>query len=326
MPTAVGSVSGLTHISRCCCRAVLAAVILFGTAPALLADLPVWEGVDSLMESPAQRAFLTPDRSRLVLLLEEGDADKVIEIPLRNQLLPSVELELSMVPERLPDIAYRYTLGNGSGAIDPIGMWSIVAPQSAQIEVAHDIRGPHPPWAAWVASVPVARQARLGSDLPPGRYVTWLRHEHSGEVSEAIAPGEEMNGFVVRSNFKPGFTTAYFYQGEYISLDPTWPLDLQYQLKDFWEDVSLRQPTLLVIGPALADDASVEAVLKNYRMGIEALLVEGRLDDSSPLISILDRLAQGEPAPREWPQFATGLEEEIAVGLGFALGADTDDR
>ena len=286
-------------------------------------SLPSWPGErEAKARLHSERVFLSQDGASVKVVLGSGEETEIVEVPLLNQMLPTVRC--SMIRVAGETYSYTYYLENGRSARDPIGRWSLVVPMEAETLTQHRNVSASQHWGSSTASAPVGLQ--IIPETPNGKYVTWVANYQEDRERPVILPGRSAGGFELSSNFLPGFTTAYFLHWRYVSLDREWPDAVQAQIADFWNSPLRRNRHLLTFGPQFAGTEPDSVIAEHFLKGLRVLAERALIDvDSAFIRDVVDILSRAniEPVPDEEriilhsPQ--TEFEEEIATALQLSL-------
>lgn len=180
-------------LRRCVTSCWLLALALSG-ASLLASDSPLTAGLPSLPTWPGdaskvvgqQRAFLTDDGTEVVVLLERETGLEEVRVPLRNRILPSLAVSIDRLVSG--GFRYRYEVRNLAESSDEMGVWSLVAPVKAPIEMNH-LAPFETRWGGAAHRAPIADMITPGAE--PGRYVSWIAATWEGrEGRPTLKPGE----------------------------------------------------------------------------------------------------------------------------------------
>ena len=156
-----------------------------------------------------------------------------------------------------------------------------------------------------------------------GRFARW-----STSLDEyPIRVGGEAAGFVVKSSFRPGWTTAYVGAGEGIRLPSATPGPVREEITVLARP-EIKNSLVLTMGPKFSPDATPQWVASDWNLGIQKLLNRGRLSrDSAYVQGLLVALAAVAAADSAIPfqvktQPATPEEREINRIVHLAFGVD----
>src|SRR5262249_15536881 len=112
-----------------------------------------------------QYVFLSPNQDTLIVRLpvEENNLDgplRVVQIPLYNQLHPSIHMTMSSSEPRR--YRYSYTVSNSPKAKDRIGTWALVVPvEDEAFEMSHFRAPQNKGWSGKNRSV-MSKAPRVG--------------------------------------------------------------------------------------------------------------------------------------------------------------------
>lgn len=286
-----------------------------------LADpVPFWPEANRIpANSSEQYVFLTRDKHTIVVLVPENremgltGPKKIIKVPIRNDLAPSVSAQVARAPSG--NFTYQYTIQNRPSAKDAIGAFTLIVPPSdPNLEVRGLVSNGEASWrGAAPHGPPIAKQA-VFPDAPLGRYLIWFKQD--GKVIQA---GGILGGFATQSSYLPGLTTAWFSSGQLVELDQSWPREVFKQL-DLLEDRRYREVYAITIGPAFPPQTAKLQIVAELQQQLEELMKAGVLDRSSPfaqeVVKILREFHQNpeqQGVLKSRPQNAT--ESAIAAVL-----------
>jgi len=329
--------------------------------------VPIWPQDGKIPPELQDRyVFITSGRDALMILLPEtpgGDIKgpkKVVRYPLYNQLDPGVafairELQPSersltyssmsgpsygVPPLRFPsmvqleaegDYLYQYTISNGRAAKDAIGNWSlVVAADTVAVPTHHTGEDVHASWlSGWIATPGRAggpwQQAEVPG-APNGELVSWFLSAAS-TTGVRVAPGESLGGFQIKSDRKPGFTTAYFKVAPADDRSPLDPEEIPREVAAqarFLTNIRLDRKTGLTLGPMFTLDAPRAEIVANFRAGIGRWIEKHQLDPQSSFVKEVQQALQTEPATGQdgviQSQPTNQRETEIMQALRISLG------
>lgn len=282
--------------------------------------LPVWLG-ESSTESQGPFVFLTPDGHELVVLAPVDrlagmkSPKKMVRVPLMNDLIPSVTVAVNRYSPT--GLSYDYVVSNRKSAKDAIGNWSLVIPAAPfDVDVVlHSAPGGGYIWGGAAAHVPIAKQAVFPSSFL-GRYVGWF---HDSE--NFIGPGEELQGFGVKSSYRPGLTTAWFGPGKLIEYDQSWPREI-FEKIDQLEESRWREKYVITAGPMYPLGTPSAEIADALRANIKDMEKDRLLSASSPFVrEVTSVLAKSQKPPLQ-NHPATSTEDAVATVLKFSLGVE----
>lgn len=234
----------------------------------------------------------------------------------QNQVDPQISSNISL--ESDGRYHYRYAVKNGAAARQSIDIWYIVGPGTDA-----DLRVEQPSWGKVWAKGSKAKQVALPPGAPDGQYLEWA----SG--GRAISPGGSEKDFVVVSNYRPGFTTAYAVSGHYLSFrgDGPPPEVAQQLVPLMRPEVNMR--SALTLGPRYPLSVARSVVVADYRAVIQQLAKTKAITDLGFLASVtklLDDCGASETKRCVDDEGAvllktavTSLERETATALLLAL-------
>jgi len=227
--------------------------------------LPIWQNSyasDFGSIPPGRTAFLSPDYSKLILVIKDDAGRKSIKIASFNKSVVPV-VNVAVARDENSHYEYTYKLINRPDARDSILRFWIVVPaafDSPSILINGAV-GPNE-WSGGIGYAAIGRQCELGGSKP-GRFATWVG---TSRMTYSIAPGRNRGGLGLKTLFGPGFTTAYV-GGDFVFVPEEYEGDLQITSDPVWTMVHLP-----VIGPMFDQKASCGEILKNYHQGLTRLL------------------------------------------------------
>ena len=155
-----------------------------------------------------------------------------------------------------------------------------------------------------------------------GRFARW-----STSLDEyPIAVGGKAAGFVVKSSFRPGWTTAYVGAGEGIHLPTAVPGPVREEISVLARP-EIKNSLVLTIGPKFSPDATPQWVASDWNLGVQKLVNRGRLSDSAYIQGLM--YADGEGVLKDdaeavrWYRLAADQGDALAqlsLGLKYADG------
>ena len=260
--------------------------------------------------------------------LETGVASDTDPVEFRIELRDLGDPKIEVGVEKLAatgDYVYVYEIENGPAAKRSIQTWAIVTAAEDDSVVLD-----HPRWRKGASAIPVvapqvalAGGPELRRNAAMGRFARW-----STSLDEyPIRVGGEAAGFVVKSSFRPGWTTAYVGAGEGIHLPTAVPGPVREEISVLARP-EIKNSLVLTIGPKFSPDATPQWVASDWNLGIQKLLNRGRLSrDSAYVQGLLVALAAVAAADSAIPfqvktQPATPEEREINRIVHLAFGVD----
>lgn len=268
-------------------------------------------------------------RVRYPRSLETGFASDTDPVEFRIELRDLGDPKIEVGVEKLAatgDYLYVYEIENGPAGKRPIESWAIVTAGEDDSVVLD-----HPTWrnSSQVSTNPVvAPQAALadGPDLrrnaAMGRFARWT----TSPDEYPIPVGGKAVGFVVKSSFRPGWTTAYVGAGAGIHLPFAVPVAVREEISVLARP-EIKNSLVLTIGPKFSPDATPQWVASDWHLGVQKLQNRGRLSDSpyvQALLFALVSVAASDPAIpfQVKTQPATPQEREIHRIVHLAFGLD----
>ena len=260
--------------------------------------------------------------------LETGvasDTDPVeFRIELRDLSDPKIEVHVNKLAATGD---YVYEIENGSAGRRPIESWAIVTAGEDDSVVLD-----HPRWrkTRQVSANPVVAPQAALADGPElrrnatmGRFARW-----STSLDEyPIAVGGRAAGFVVKSSFRPGWTTAYVGAGEGIRLPTATPGPVREEISVLARP-EIKNSLVLTIGPKFSPDATPQWVASDWNLGVQKLVNRGRLSDSAyvqGLLFALVAVAASDPAIPFQVKSQPGTPEEREINRIVHLAFGIED-
>ena len=295
-----------------------------------LSPVPPWAGEERRIE----RQYVYVDLKTQEYLLHypndlealyNGESPRTTEYTTvrfgRHLSKPTVDVE---VEKTETGYRYRYAVANASNAAQEIKRFMIV---TADDDYSGTLR--HESAQPWTGN-PVApnMRPRFSQSAVPllgasnkGMLLWW-----SGAAqSDVIAPGQSRQGFVLESEFRPGWTTAYAVGGESLTapkggFPPVISEQLTRVTRPQWE-----YRRVLTLGPRFSSNVPLEIVVNDWSGTIRRLQVTGELAESVYAASVLSSLRTTResgfaPATLNLPQPEGKLESMIDEGLRLSLG------
>jgi len=312
-----------------------------------LLRVPVWPADGNIPDSlPKQYVFYEPSTNSYVISYPERLANPSGQdqrtAPIRVALNDGVEPTVSVRMRREDDVySYVYQVRNGGQAKVAINYVSfIVDPRSTTTFLGA------PSWTGSKAGSAHGRQLAL-----PGAHAG-SHMSLFGQPDGAIAPGAGIDDFRISSDFRPGFTTAYFQGGDAPHVDEELPSEVLNQLAPLL-DRQWNSRQFLTFGPMFSASDPKARVAENFREGINQLVGLGAvrvregqglpawseiksrivhqrpmLDESSPFVreavaKLHAYLTAPADKPFAWTDVratpANPLETEVATALALAM-------
>ena len=246
-------------------------------------------------------------------------------IKLVTQGAPEIEFDVEKVSKD-GRFLYSYGVYNNEVAKGAIWKWSLVANSADKSIVISHPKWRFPSARTLARKASTAPQAALFPNLqgpelryraPLGKWISWL----TSPDEYPIGAGENSSSFIVMSDFRPGWTTAYVAGGRLLTGIPSAVGSVPRQVLN---DLAILQrvenlySVVLVIGPYFGHDATHIEIANNWHRGIESLLKHGWLSSRSPYVGELLRSLQ-TIAKSEMP---VELNMEIRPKLGVEAHID----
>jgi len=255
----------------------------FSPVPTITADTIVPE------DSP-QYVFLGPTIYDITLSYPEDLASgkrsgprRTYKLKMLNNVSPIVTTVVTANADGSFD--YAYAVQDDLSARDAIRVWSIAMPA---VDAADSTA--HPVWRA--SSEP----ARGHAAAPPGAvsmtpvvFVAWREPKGS-----AIGRGAAVQGFHIKSFYRPGPTLLYARSDEDFAVPADLPQEVLKQLEPL-RSPEWRDRAVLVTGPRFPKEWGRDIVSGEFKNGIARLVAEGRLKPDSKFVKsvnpVLDALS-----------------------------------
>ena len=262
--------------------------------------------------------FLSSDCRFVVVWLpaEPGAQRRIGRVPLRNGSAPSWRVQITR--GAVGTFTYRYDLTNASTAKDPIGSISLVIPAGARECEVENPTAVGRRWGGGTSATPIARQWAFPGQ-PPGVYTGWFHHD------QVLRPGQNLDGFGIRSPYRPGLTTAWFGSGEPLEFDQSWP-DVVFKESEFVDERRWNGVELITAGPVYPPGAPRETIVAGFRTQLADLVRNGFCDGQSEFVQSLSQALSNtssfipEVMNRQRPQ--TEIEKLLMAAIKANLAAD----
>ncbi len=285
---------------------------------------PVWPGPShDWTKTPGQWVFLTEAKDAIVVYAPQGDQIglggwRYYIVSLRNQARPSVHVQFQQAGDG--NMHYLYTILNGPDAKNPIGAFALVGyPDDQALALTHT----HPSgdgeksWRGWFARRLIARQVEF-PQAPTGGYASWFHHMSRSLVQ----PGQALGGFRMLSSLRPGFTTAFIGSGKHWYSGQVWPEEAIPQLR-FLGLPEWKDQVLLTLGPRYTRSKPLAQIAKEFEMGIELWMRNGRLMKHSPMLvqlrTALARVRSGQDGRFDTLRPTDEYEREVLDAVRISL-------
>jgi hypothetical protein len=248
----------------------------------LLSPIPaIAPGATIPFDSP-QFVFVGPNISQLTIsyassLAGIGSTERTtLLVKKLDQVVPSVSSGVVKTPTGTYE--YKYSLGNGTTAADPISVWSIAIPVIDGI-----LSASHPSWTVSQDLVATGDLPARGSfSMSPVLLASW--HAFSREV---IGANTAASGFVLESPYRPGLTLIYARSAEDYSVPATLPAQVSAQL-DIMRQRDWMNKSLIGVGPRFPNDWTRDVIAADFKNGVAQLIRAGSLDASSPFVTAVN--------------------------------------
>lgn len=252
---------------------------------AQLSPVPIWPENGVIPPRLSDKyVFLDPERGQIVLaypqeLGKPGAEDTgelhVQRLNLGNQVKASISAIVEMRENRY---GYRYSLRNEKGARQAIANLKISVPNLGQKD---EVLGPRQWQRAKSASKIRALQMAIGS--ASGFFLNWYSYAEERKGGPKIKAGQQLSGFYIDSELKPGITTAYVGSGHYPALREAMPQAVLKQAVPLMS-IEANHQNLLTITPRFSRDTHKLIIAGNFHFGISRMVTHGQLDGNSPAI------------------------------------------
>lgn len=231
-----------------------------------------------------------------------GAGSGEFRVALGNRSLPEIEVDVIAAPdEGTFDYAYRVS-NEAMGA--PITTWGLLTPVPDRTKTLT-----HPIWQVGAAAQKdqvVAVAVREGSQMGMGALLSpggsELSRWRAAADRFAIQAGSSLSLFRVRSDFRPGWTTAYVGSADAIEI-PQQPLsdDVKAGLEVLSRPEHYFTP-VLTLGPKFEPGTDRTWIAGDWHLGLQILIPPSRLSAASPyvaeLLDALLRIAASAPEAR----------------------------
>jgi hypothetical protein len=263
---------------------------------------------------------MAPERDALIVRLPQNEGDdeaswKPVRVPLNNRLVPQVEV-VDLQAQRSGVYRYSYKICNLEAAADRIEQVLFPVPLGRETLCMSHSSWPAPcgPRAIMTQNVP--------KSFPWPSYSSWIRPLEQ----PAIEPGGCLDGFVIESDFLPGFLQAAF-RGLVVHYAPdrmNWPEKVLAQAAEL-EERDWFEKYFLTLGPAIPPDTQGRARAAALLRGIQELIKYRQLKADSPFILEVTewvKARSNSDATKGWhletgPSGIMEKEIEIALQLNF---------
>ena len=240
-------------------------------------QIPIWsESLDLRVEQQRKRVFITPDGHDFVLLTQPKDSADgklvPVKLPLDNDFVPEVRVRVSPPRDILQGdrFLYEYSVSNGASAHQNIFFVYLAVPAFVPgTEAAYKPKTGEASWPGGVSSALTSKQLELDDSV--GRTIYWSAPDPVAPPYPMIKPGQMVEGFVVRSSTMPGFTTIAVSTLHGEPPDELMGQEALLKEAESLGSYDLSLATTLTFGPMFLTGAPPQAVLANYRLGVERL-------------------------------------------------------
>lgn len=291
-----------------------------------LSPVPIWPQDGDTSQLPkGQYVFYDPPSGEYVVYFAQDGAGATSAQPtvLRFGGHALVDPEVTFVVASASDgsIHYKYDVANGSRARQSIQKMSILVFSDSS---------PRASRGNWVANVAPHSIREFASPTMGGASIDWT----SNNAALSIAPGSAALGFTIDSTSLPGFTTMTFrgdsqsnqYSSDAVASLPKEVRDQIARVMNTTWDTKSR----MVISPRFSKGTSQSTIAQNYLFGLQSLVLEGKLDSSSPFVQRARQLLSTQIESQDQmrldaggldfiKQAKPGLETTIANALEAAL-------
>lgn len=219
---------------------------------------------------------------------ESGTRLGKFRVTLGNRSQPEVGFDVASRPEESA-FDYAYRVSNGTEASAPIVTWGLLTSVADPKQILT-----HPLWpvaaptesdlAAMVTAQESTQTVTVPMLDPNGIHLSRWR---TPSDRFAIRAGSSLSQFAVRSEFRPGWTTAYIGSDDAIKL-PQQPLpqDLLAGLE------VLSRPEhyytqVLTVGPKFEPGTSRAWIAGDWHLGVQVMIADGQLSAGSPYVAEL---------------------------------------
>ena len=221
-----------------------------------------------------------------------GTGSREFRVALGNHSLPEIEFDLaSGLEEGTFDYAYR--VSNGAEASAPIITWGLMTPVADRTKSLT-----HPLWlvaAAMQSDRAITVTARedtqmgMGPMLDPGG--SDLSRWKIPSQRFAIQAGSSLSLFAVRSQFRPGWTTAFVGSNDVIEL-PERPLPEEVMAGlEVLSRPEHYYTGVLTVGPKFSPGTDRTWIAGDWHFGVQSMVAAGQLSARSPYVAqLLDSL------------------------------------
>jgi hypothetical protein len=290
-------------------------VALFGQTQVMISPIPAWPPDGTIPDSLKNNyVFLGPSVREITVSYPASLEDpsqtgrKTFTLELHNQVEPTLSVRIAQDPNGV--YVYDYVLGNAQSAKQAIRLWSFTSP-------ANDLAARRPSWSSNVVPGTQTRQSALATAAQRGVLF------YAGSGNE-IQPGSSLDGFQVVSTYSPGFTMAFVRSGAAFVLPSEVPTPVGDQIGALATS-GFDSQVVVVLGPKLPPESSVQAIAADFHIGITRLIRSGKLNgDSSFIKEMLTGLGRFVEAGatstladlvKSLPKPSPGVESEIATAL-----------
>ena len=213
-------------------------------------------------------------------------------VSLGNRGLPEIGVDVTARPDE-GAFDYAYRVSNGAEAGAPIVTWGLMTPVADRTKTLT-----HPIWQVGAAALSdrvvavtsqEGTQTGMGPLLSPGG--SELSRWRTAAERFAIQAGSSLSLFGVRSDFLPGWTTAYVGSDDAIEL-PEHPLprDVMAGL-EVLSRPSHYYTAVLTMGPKFEPGTARTWIAGDWLFGVQSMVVAGQLTSGSPYVAeLLDAL------------------------------------
>jgi len=251
---------------------------------------------------------------------------RIARYPLLRNVDPTV---LVTVTSSGGKYKYAYSVADGPKAKQSIDQWIVIIPEQA---ARSDIKYP----AGWFAVLQSDRIFKVKNPdwIKNGAAAVWSFEK----AEQVIQPGHMLAGFELDTDFRPGFTIAYFRKAESVDAQVAAsgcgvssncagiPKAVRDQLDPLLQ-VEYNSKTMVTLGPKFDKTADDKAVAADFIEGITTLSKTGELDPNSDFVkSALTELKsvqsrENGTIPKLTAPAKTPLETEILTAMKISFSA-----
>ncbi len=285
--------------------------------------LPLWPADGNAARPQLRGKYVFRDLTTMEIVISYPSDDAAPDGPrtiYRFRPQSQVDASLGLTIKREVDLLrYEYIVHNGLRARQSVEIWTLIAPSSADhLELQQR------DWAKIRLRGTETRQAVFPT-LPPGDTIMWSSHS---DTRLRITPGSSASGFIIRSDYLPGFTSAYMQGGPALSTNGDLPVAVARQMAPFLQHDGANQ-SVITLGPRFDPSSTKTSIAGDYLAGIQAAAKSGAINPASPfyasLTTFLKRViaSNRDLIPERADELTrvahSDLEKEILSGVVLAL-------